>query len=186
MQTGPAPKQSPGELANHYQWLRHGREALEAMLEAIGRAQNSIRLETFIYHPDGIGNSFRAALISAQQRGVRVRVMCDAVGSFALRSSYWDERVAAGGEFRWFNPLDLKRFIHRDHRKILVVDDEVAVIGGFNIGAEYAGDGVISGWRDLGLLIRGPLARELADAFNDLFARAEFRHRRFQRLRRTR
>ena len=186
MQSGPAPKRNPGDPADHYQWLRHGREALAAMLDAIGRAQHSIRLETFIFHLDEIGNSFRAALIAAQRRGVRVRVMCDAVGSFALRASCWDELVAAGGEFRWFNPIDLKRLIHRDHRKILVVDDEVAVIGGFNIGAEYSGDGVVSGWRDLGLLIRGPLARHLADAFNDLFARAEFRHRPFQRLRRTR
>jgi cardiolipin synthase len=166
--------------------LRHGREAIAAMLEAIARAKSSIGLETFILHPDEIGDAFRAALIAAQRRGARVRVMCDAVGSLTLMASYWDELVAAGGEFRWFNPLDIKRFIHRDHRKILVVDEEIAVIGGFNIGAEYAGDGVKSGWRDLGLLTHGPLARKLSDAFNDLYARAEFRHHRFQRLRRTR
>ena len=186
MQTGPDSEHSPAGPADSYQWLRQGREAIAAMLAAIGQARSTVRLETFIFHDDEIGNAFRAVLLAAQRRGVRVRVMCDAVGSLALMASYWDELVAAGGEFRWFNPLDLKRLIHRDHRKILVVDDEVAIIGGFNIGAEYSGDGVTSGWRDLGLLIRGPLARELANAFNDLFARAECRHRRFQRLRRTR
>jgi len=112
--------------------------------------------------------------------------MCDALGSYKLMASYWDELIQAGGEFRWFNPLDLKRLVHRDHRKILVVDEEVAFIGGFNIGTEYCGDGVTCGWRDLGLRIEGPLARELADTFNDLFARADCRHRRFQRLRHTR
>ncbi len=186
MQNGPGREQRRDGPANRCQWLRHGREAIAAMLDLIGQAQSTIRLETFIFHPDEIGNSFRTALLAAQQRGVRVRVMCDAVGSITLRASYWEELVAAGGEFRWFNPLDLKRLIHRDHRKILVVDDEVAVIGGFNIGANYAGDGVISGWRDLGLLIRGSMAGQLADAFNHLFVQAEFRHSRFQRLRRTR
>jgi cardiolipin synthase len=172
--------------ATSYRWLRNGREAVDAMLEAIRQAQRSIRLETFIFHSGGVGDEYRDALIAAQKRGVRVRVMCDAFGSIKLLTSYWDELVAAGGEFRWFNPLDIKRIIYRNHRKILVVDETVAFIGGFNIGSEYCGDGVTCGWRDLGLRIEGPLARELADTFNDLFARADCRHRRFQRLRHTR
>ena len=186
MQTGAGANQNRADSANRYQWLRHGQDALDAMLDAIASARNSIRLEMFIYRPDAVGDTFLAALIAAQQRGVRVRVMCDAVGSLELMTSYWDELVQAGGEFRWFNPIDIQRLIHRDHRKILVVDEQTAFIGGFNIGAEYCGDGVKSGWRDLGLRISGPLARELADTFNDLFTRADFRHRRFQRLRRTR
>src|SRR3954468_17212836 len=171
--------QQHGAGANSYQWLRHGREAVDAMLEAIGRAQRSVRLETFIFHSGEVGDAFRDALVAAQKRGARVRVMCDALGSYKLSASYWNELVEAGGEFRFFNPLDIKRLIHRDHRKILVVDEEVAFIGGFNIGTEYCGDGVTCGWRDIGLRIAGPLARELADTFNDLFTRADFRHRRF-------
>ncbi len=171
---------------NDYRWLRNGQEAVDAMLLAITTAKRSIRLETFIFHAGEVGDQFRAALVAAQTRGVRVRVMCDAFGSIKLLASYWDELVAAGGEFRWFNPLDIKRIIHRDHRKILVVDESVAFIGGFNIGTEYCGDGVNCGWRDLGLRIEGPLARVLADTFNDLFARADCRHRRFQRIRHTR
>jgi cardiolipin synthase len=172
--------------ANEYRWLRHGQEAVDAMLEAIGQAQRSVRLETFIFHAGEVGDAFRDALLAAQTRGVRVRVMCDAVGSIKLLTSYWNGLVAAGGEFRWFNPIHPNRLIYRDHRKILVVDEEVAFIGGFNIGTEYCGDGVSCGWRDLGLRIEGPLARELADTFNDLFARADCRHRRFQRIRHTR
>lgn len=177
---------SQADSAVRCRWLRHGREAIEAMLEAIGHARHSVRLETFIFHPDRIGDAFRAALLAAQRRGVRVRVMCDAFGSIGLPTSYWNDLVAAGGEFRWFNPLHIHRIIYRNHRKILVVDDAVAFIGGLNIGVEYGGDGVTSGWRDLGLRIEGALARQLADAFNELFARADGRHRPFQRLRRTR
>jgi cardiolipin synthase len=174
------------QSATSYQWLRHGGEALDAMLAAITGAEHSVRLETFIFRPGGVGDAFRDALVAAQKRGVRVRVMCDAVGSINLLTSYWNDLLAAGGEFRWFNPLHPNRLIYRDHRKILVVDEEVAFIGGFNIGTEYCGDGVKSGWRDLGLRIEGALARELADTFNDLFARADCRHRRFQRIRHTR
>ena len=172
--------------ASSYHWLRNGREAVDRMLDAINQAKRSIRLETFIFHADAVGNTFRDALIAAQKRGVRVRVMCDAFGSMKLNSIYWEDLLKAGGEFRSFNPLDIKRLIHRDHRKILVVDDEIAFIGGFNIGAEYCGDGITSGWRDLGLRIEGRLASELADTFNDLFTRADCRHRRFQRIRHTR
>ena len=177
---------APVEAGSCFQWLRHGQQALEAILNAIAQARSSVRLETFIFQPDAMGNAFRAALLAAQQRGVRVQVMCDAVGSFRLPTSYWEELVAAGGEFRWFNPLQIHRFAYRDHRKIFVVDDQTAFIGGFNISIEYSGDGVGSGWRDLGLKINGPMANELADAFDDLFARADFRHKRFQRLRRSR
>jgi cardiolipin synthase A/B len=177
-------RHEPG--ANQYRWLRNGQEAVDEMLAAIELARRSIRLETFIFHAGEVGDTFRGALIAAQTRGVRVRVMCDAMGSYKLAQSYWDGLVAAGGEFRWFNPLQINRLIYRDHRKILVVDEEVAFIGGFNIGTEYCGDGITCGWRDLGLRIEGPLARELADTFNDLFIRADCRHRRFHRMRHTR
>ena len=189
METGAFTDETPTHRpvgAVPFRWLRTGREAVNEMLDAINHAQRSIRLETFIFHADDVGNAFRDRLTAAQQRGVRVRVMCDAFGSLKLSSSYWHGLMAAGGEFRWFNPLDIQRLIHRDHRKILVVDEKVAFIGGFNIGSEYCGDGVTSGWRDLGLRIEGLLACELANTFNDLFARADGRHRRFQRIRHTR
>jgi cardiolipin synthase len=169
-----------------FEWLRNGREAVDAMLETISQAENSIRLETFIFHSGEIGDLFRDALVAAQRRGVRVRVMCDAFGSLRLLASYWDELVQAGGEFRWFNPLQLNRIIYRNHRKILVVDKRVAFIGGFNIGTEYCGDGITCGWRDLGLKITGPMASVLGETFDDLFMRADCRHRRFQTMRRTR
>jgi cardiolipin synthase len=181
-----APYAKAHESTTRYRWLRNGREAVDAMLAAIQTAQRSVRLETFIFHSGEVGDAFRDALVAAQQRGVRVRVMCDAFGSIKLLTSYWNDLVVAGGEFRWFNPLHPNRLIYRDHRKILVVDEEVAFIGGFNIGTEYCGDGVTCGWRDLGLRIEGALARILADTFNDLFARSDCRHRRLQRLRHTR
>jgi cardiolipin synthase len=168
-----------------YKWLRTGEEALEEMLAAIGVAAHSVRLEMYIFHTGPTADQFRDALVNACKRGLRVRVLVDALGSAYLPESFWETFRGSGGEFRWFNPLSLHHVFIRDHRKMLVCDDELAFIGGFNIATEYRGDGVSSGWRDLGLRVRGPLAQELAAAFDDMFACADFKHRPFTRLRKS-
>ena len=172
-------------LPSTFRWLRTGEEALAAMLTAIERANHSIRLEIYIFTSGQLGEKFRQALIQARQRNVRVRLLIDAVGSLTLPKSFWDPLIEAGGEFRWFNPIKLERLGYRDHRKILVCDDHLAIVGGFNIAEEYRGDGVTHGWRDLGLETTGPLAKELAATFDDFFTRAESKHKPLQHLRKT-
>ena len=171
--------------ATTFRWLRTGDDVFPAMLAAIDAAQKTIRLEIYIYADSALGKRFRDALVRAQQRGVDVKVMVDSFGSITLPGNFWDQLIAAGGQFHWFNPMSLKRFGIRDHRKMLVCDEQIAFIGGFNIASEYEGDGVTKGWHDLGLQITGPLVRELAAAFDDQFSRAAFRHRRFVRLRKS-
>ena len=125
---------------------------------------------------------FRDALTHACQRGVKVRVLIDALGSFGLSAEFWKPLMRAGGEIRWFNPLSLGRLGFRNHRKLLVCDGRVAFVGGFNIAPEYEGDGVSSGWCDLGIKVEGPLVRQLELSFDDMFSRAGFQHKRFARL----
>src|ERR1051326_5673075 len=173
-------------VASSYRWLRTGEEALAAMLAAVRAAQQHVRLEVYTFAASPLGEQFREALVQARQRGARVQVLLDAIGSLSLPESFWDPLKSIGGEFRWFNPLKLGRLIYRDHRKLLVCDDEVAVIGGCNIAPEYQGDGITAGWRDLGLHITGRLVAELAGTFDDFFSRAEFKHKLLQRLRRSR
>ena len=174
----------PSIEANKCDWLPTGEEALASMLAAIDAAKNSIRLEMYIVTDCPLALRFLAALISARQRGVQVRILMDAGGSFALAASFWDSLRAAGGEVRVFNPLTLKRFNIRNHRKLVVCDDRVAFIGGFNISTEYDGDGVTRGWCDLGMRIEGLLAAPLAATFDGMFQNAELQHKRFPRLRR--
>ncbi len=168
-----------------FEWLPTGDEALEEMLRAIRGARVSIRLEMYIFHPGATAESFRQALVEAARSGVKVQVLLDALGSVDLPESFWDELKASGGEFRWFNPLSLHRIGVRDHRKILICDEKMAFIGGYNIADEYAGDGVSRGWRDLGLKLRGPLVSALSQAFDDMFQIADFQHKRFARLRKS-
>jgi cardiolipin synthase A/B len=168
-----------------YKWLHTGEEAIEEMLAAIGSATQSVRLEMYIFHAGPTADEFRDALVNACKRGVRVRVLLDALGSAYLPDSFWQPLRESDGECRWFNPLNLHHVFIRDHRKMLVCDDELAFVGGFNIATEYRGDGVNAGWRDLGLKARGPLTRELAAAFDDMFACADFKHKPFTRLRKS-
>ncbi|MCX6996675.1 MAG: phospholipase D-like domain-containing protein, partial [Kiritimatiellaeota bacterium] len=74
------------------------------------------------------------------------------------------------------------RLVFRDHRKLLVCDTQVAVVGGFNIMDEQAGDGVTRGWRDLGLRLGGAVVADLAASFDAMWARAGHTPRRRWRL----
>lgn len=164
-------------------WLANGRAGFASMLEAIRSARLCIQLETYTCTDCSITRSFRDALVEACKRGVRVRVLVDAFGSLELEGSFWAPVVEAGGEFRWFNPVALKRIAYRNHRKLLVCDRHRAFIGGFNLAEEYDGDGVTSGWRDLGLELQGGIVSELADSFELMFQKAETRHSLWKKLR---
>src|SRR5581483_3166363 len=121
--------------STRFKWLRTGDEVFPAMLDAIQCARRSIRLETYTYAPDELGTRIRDALVEAQRRGVSVQVLVDALGSLTLSANFWQPLRTLGGETRWFNPVLLKRFGFRDHRKMLVCDEETAFVGGFNISA---------------------------------------------------
>jgi cardiolipin synthase len=100
----------------------------------------------------------------------------DAIGSWLLPDDFFHPLIAAGAEVRRFNPIHPLRFGVRDHRKLLVCDETVVFLGGFNLADEYDGDGVTKGWCDLGLRIEDRrLAARLAGSFAELFALADFR-----------
>lgn len=156
------------------------------MIQAVRTACHSVDLETYIFTDSEPGRLIRSALTEAAERGVKVRVLIDSFGSLYLTESFWSGLRAAGGALRWFNPLDLRRFNVRDHRKLLVCDGTRAWVGGFNISESLTGDGVSHGWRDLGLELQGFLVPELAKSFQTLFDLADFRHRHLRRLGRPR
>ena len=168
-----------------YRLLWSGDEAYQAMIEAMNVAQTSIILETYTFSACKLGERIRSALVTACQRGVQVRVLLDSFGSLSLSDVFWGPVRSAGGQVRWFNPLSLRRFGFRNHRKLLICDNRIAFVGGFNISAEYEGDGVNNGWRDVGLKLSEPVVHELAASFDLLFENAEFQHLRFARLRKS-
>lgn len=166
-------------------WYAEGQAYFAAMLTAIAAARVSVRLETYIYEAGGVGARVAAELEVAARRGVRVQVLVDAFGSNTLPASFWDGLRAAGGEARVFNPVRLNWFAIRNHRKLLVCDDAVALVGGFNIAPNYEGDGVTHGWRDVAVRLTGPVAAALGVTFDRVFRLAPFEHKRWRRFQRA-
>ena len=152
---------APGRPAESVTVLGGGREAFPRMLEAIRGARQEILLEVYQFSRDGVGEEFRAALAGAAQRGVRVSVVLDGWGS-ALDGRWLQAMLQRDGcRVRIYNPLRslvTGRF-RRNHRKLLLVDGEVAFLGGINISDAFAGSGAGDGdpgWLDLALEVRGP------------------------------
>ncbi len=167
-------------------WLATGEIAYRRMLTLIAEARISIRCETYIWSDDEVGDRFRSALTRAAARGVHVRVLVDGVGSAELPDDYWVGLEHAGGSARAFNPLSLRHFALRNHRKLLLVDDATAIVGGFNLALVYDGDGVTRGWRDLGVELSEPAALlQLAESFDSLFRDHRLRHWLLRHVRRA-
>ena len=143
--------------------LDGGEQAYPRMLLAIARAQRSVHLEVYAFAPSGVGARFVEALGQAAGRGVRVQVVIDGWGSARGGRAVAAALREAGCAVRIYNRLlaMLVGRFGRNHRKILLVDDEVAFLGGINIGDENVGEGVRLGWADLALEIRGPQCARL-------------------------
>lgn len=178
-----SPHISPALLARYYlprhhailrgnacQVLRDGVEAYPAMLAAIRGARHFIHLETYMFISDGVGELFGEALAEAAGRGVHVKVLYDALGSWTSRRGFFASLRARGVDIRPFKPFSslgrgLRHLLRRDHRKILAVDEEVAFIGGVNISAHWAPEGQGGAWRDDVLRVEGPAVYELERRF---------------------
>lgn len=156
--------------------LRDGGETYPAMLTALAAAQRNICFETYILAADRTGDRFKEVLIERARAGVAVRIIYDAVGSFGLPESWVGELRGAGCEVIDFNPISpwRRRFrlSHRDHRKIVVVDDHVGFTGGLNIANDYAAleDGGV-GWHDMHCRVTGPVVVDLARMFRRTWLR---------------
>lgn len=156
--------------AREGRWLKNGLEYFESLERGLERARRSIRLEVYIIGDDSAGRRIRAALISAVGRGVKVTVLADGLGSADLPSGWWTPLVNAGGKVHVFNPLASRRIGIRDHRKLVVVDDRIAWVGGINLSDDYTGDGVTRGWADCGFCIEGSAAGHLSKEFDLMVA----------------
>ncbi|MEA3213133.1 MAG: cardiolipin synthase [Chthoniobacter sp.] len=150
--------------------LNNGAAIFPAMLGAIRNARQTINFETFIFYDGDIPKQFADALAERARAGVRVHVVLDAVGgnkSRALRQ----QMQAAGVEVAVYNSLfwwDLRRYNHRTHRKLLIVDGRIGFIGGVGIADEWAGNAASpKEWRDLHYRVEGPVVAQLQGTFLD-------------------
>src|SRR4051794_21338654 len=154
---------------NDLRKLRNGDEIFPVMLEAIDGAQNTVDMLTYVYWRGDIAERFAETLAAAAGRGVRVRLLIDAVGGFQIDRALVRKMEDAGVSFQWFRKPWLKspfKQNHRTHRKCLIVDETVGFTGGVGIANEWEGDAQRPGeWRDTHVRVEGPAVDGIAAAF---------------------
>ncbi|ANY18574.1 Major cardiolipin synthase ClsA [Tsuneonella dongtanensis] len=146
-----------------------GRERLEALLGLIESARQSIRMCFYIFAEDASGTAVRDALTAAARRGVAVDLLLDGFGADA-REAFFAPMKEAGGSFSCFSAKWSQRYLIRNHQKIVVVDDRVAMIGGFNVEDSYFESPDEQGWMDLGVVIEGSIVGDLSRWYDQLDA----------------
>jgi len=160
----------PFTRGNHLEPLIDGDETFERIFRAITAARHYLCVNFFIVKNDKLGTRFQQALIERARAGVRVYFLFDELGSHKLPRHYLRELTAAGIECRsfginrfWWSRLQLN---FRNHRKIVVSDGKVALLGGLNVGDEYLGRNQRFGeWRDTHLEMRGPVVQAVQLVF---------------------
>ena len=168
--SGTFPRIPPEEVEAHGSRLTvytDGDELYDAMLADIRAARETVFFETYIWKADEVGERFKAELTEAAARGVDVYVIYDTFANLVVPRAFkqFDDRlqVLAFGLVNGRSPLSPRTYA-RDHRKLLVVDERVGYVGGYNIGKLYSDT-----WRDTHLRIEGPAAWELSNAFVDFW-----------------
>ncbi len=163
---------------NGLTWLPSGPDFVRAMNEAIAAARHFVHLEMYIFRPDAAGQALLAALTEAARRGVEVRLLYDSFGSWGLKAAHLQTLREAGGRAEAWLPILWKRrpftLNLRNHRKLLVVDGRLAILGGRNVGDEYARDRMPAGrvWLDAMVQVEGPAVTRLHRVFVEDWANA--------------
>lgn len=150
---------------------KKGDESFKTIFDAIRNAKKCICLQFYIFRNDETGSALAELLQQKSREGVCVYILYDHFGSFGTPWSFWKEmkkagiHVRASHPFRWLKPF---HYVHRDHRKLIVIDSHRAFTGGLNIANEYSGFHLRrkgKAWRDTGIFIEGPIVNILFESF---------------------
>ncbi|MFN2349605.1 MAG: phosphatidylserine/phosphatidylglycerophosphate/cardiolipin synthase family protein [Thioalkalivibrio sp.] len=165
------PPAFPRRGPHTYTLLVDGERFIPAMLKAIDGARSYVLLELYLANDGHCAQRFVDALCRAAQRGVGVYVLLDGYGASGLSSEQRQPLEAAGVRLALYNPVELKRLrlsLWRDHRKLLLVDGEVAFTGGMGLSDEFDPEAQATmSWHEVMVAIRGPCV----DDWQTLFGR---------------
>ncbi len=139
--------------------LQGGGSFFPTVERVIDEAKRYIHFQTYIIDEDDIGKRIVSALVRAARRGIRVYLLLDAFGTKYLTNEFIDEIEDSGILFRFFSPVFIMKGFQlslRLHHKVVLVDGELAIIGGINFADRYRGTDSVKAWLDFAALIRGP------------------------------
>lgn len=159
--------------------FKNGKEKFDDLLPAVRAAQKSIHLEYFNFRNDSISKELFTLLVRKAAEGVKVRALFDGFGNMSnnrpLRQRHLDSLRSRGIEIYEFDPVKfpwVNHVLHRDHRKIVVIDGQIGYTGGMNVADYYiTGKPEFGEWRDLHMRIEGDAVGELQKVFLDFWNR---------------
>ncbi|MCR5884537.1 cardiolipin synthase ClsB [Rhizobacter sp. J219] len=151
---------------NDFTLLENGEAFFPAVFEAIAQATHEVILETFILFEDKVGLALHQVLVEAARRGLQVDLLVDGFGSPDLSERFIGELTAAGVRLRVFDPQKplfgiRANVLRRMHRKIVVVDGELAFVGGINYSADHLLDFGPEAKQDYSVRVRGPVVADI-------------------------
>jgi cardiolipin synthase A/B len=169
---------------NRLEALETGEERLKTILELIDSAKESLRVIFYIFAGDKAGTAVRDALVRAARRGVVVRLLLDGYGSSDTDTKFFQPIEDEGGAFCMFLPSYGRRYLIRNHQKLVIADERRTIIGGANVESGYLTDEGEDCWRDLWVLIEGPAAFPASRYFDSLFVWTQTKGAKLRTLRR--
>ncbi|MDO8281341.1 MAG: phospholipase D-like domain-containing protein [Thermodesulfovibrionia bacterium] len=155
---------------NYIRILENGEEIFQTILNSVSSARKIIFIEFYLFKDDDTGNTLAELLKEKSREGVTVYLLYDHFGSLLTSKDFWSELKKAGIKYHVSHPFKLfspRRYIYRNHKKLLIVDGEKAFTGGFNIADEYHGfiKKKQKTWRDIGIYLEGPIVHSLSELF---------------------
>ena len=169
--------QAPLRAGNQVRLLQNGVETYDDWLAAIARARRWVHLENYIFRADTTGRRFADALVERARAGVAVRVLVDWYGSWDTPAWFWRELRCGGVDVRFVTPLRLSSpftVVHRDHRKVLLIDGRYGAAGGVCIADQWLAREPQTGlpYRDTAMRVEGPAVADLECAFAGVWDRS--------------
>lgn len=163
---------------NHVRILTNAQEKYPALIKALKSAKKSIDMEYFCFRHDEIGKEIIEILKERARSGIRVRFLADGYGSIGLGIKAFRGMRAAGIKAHFFAPLATFLYFfkanYRDHRKVVIIDDETVITGGINIGMDYLGLTGRGSWRDTAIELKGPCVSDFIREFDLSWRRTTF------------
>jgi cardiolipin synthase len=165
-------KASGYSVQNKIKLVRGGKPYFDQIIEMINRAKEIIQFQVYIFDYDETGKAVTEALLAAAKRKVQVYLMADGYASQKLPRSFIQETEQSGIHFRFFEPLFKSRnsyFGRRMHHKVIVVDNQFALVGGVNISNHYNDLPDQPGWLDFALFMEGEVVHELCRVCEEIW-----------------
>lgn len=164
--------QYPWRYDNTFHILVDGEDFYTSMLGEIQKANSRILLETYLFKSGKTADNFIHELCSAKQRGVKVYVLIDEYGSKGLNDIDKQNLIKNGVNLLTYNPVSffhISKSLKRNHRKLLIIDESVAFVGGAGITDSFSSDISSNYWHDVMLKVTGDIVRDLSLSFNNIW-----------------